>query len=278
MTQAGATVKTPLYAVPEGARKPLRVVMVGPADIPGWLRAFHELAAGYDWIELATVMVPDILLPRVPDVAADVRAVVTLEHAMLGDNRTLTPVPMPPGPAHADGISDASLSLRVSALAPDLILLLGPREWASTLAALAPLGCWHVDANLVDARYAGLSLLAPMLEGEHTTQMALMLKQVADSPIDLTVSWGRTRPSSFMKQREDAFLKLPGLLLRAMHRLAGGYVSVAPHSVATLDLRSQLPIGRAAGMRLLVLLLHAGLRRLTGRRRTAASAGPWYCA
>ena len=267
MKHAGATVKTPLYAVPEGARKPLRVVMVGPAEIPGWLRAFHDLAAGYDWIELRTVVVPETVIPQVRDVPADVRAVVALEHAMLGDNSTLAPVPMPSVPGHADAMPDASLSLRVSALSPDLILLLGPRESATALAALAPLGCWHVDANLVDARYAGLSLLAPMLQGEHTTQMALMLKQAAGSPIDLTVSWGRTRPSSFMKQREDAFRKLPGLLLRALHRLAGGYVSVVPHSVATLDLRSQLPMGRAVGMRVLVLLLQAGLRRITGKRR-----------
>lgn len=271
MKDAGATAKTPLYPPPEGCKRPLRVVMVGPQLIPGWVRAFHGLAADYDWIELIALNAPDAALPQVSAVTADVRAVIAFEHALLGANRSLAAVPMPSDPddASAGDAHGTPLCERISALHPDLVLLLGPHEWASTLAAMAPWGCWQLDASLIDERHAGLSLLAPMMRGENATQMALMLKQSASAPIDLAVSWGRTHASSFVKQRENSFLKLPGLLLRALHRLAGGYVSAAPHSVSTLQLQSQPPMGRAVGMRALLLIVKAGLRRLMGKRRNS---------
>ena len=267
MRDVGAPVKTPLYCTPEGSMRPLRVVMVGPAMIPGWLRAFHALAVSYDWIELVALVAPAAKVPQVASVPADVRAVVALEHALLKENCCLAPVAMPQEPAHAVQSDDAALLERIGALRPDLVILLGPQALASSLATRAPMGCWQLDASLVDERHAGLSLLAPMVRGEQATQMALMLKQAGDTPVDLAVSWGRTRVSSFLRQREDAFRKLPALLLRALHRLAGGYVSAAPHSVAIVQLQSQLPLGSAAGLRTLPLIARAFLRRITGRRR-----------
>jgi hypothetical protein len=238
--------------------------MVGPPAIPGWVRAFLDQAADYDWLDVTVLTVMDAALPEVARVSTDVRAVVAFEHALLGRNRSLALGPMPAGAeaARFDALPDA-----VSAARPDLVVLLGPSEWASMLATKAPWGCWHVDASLSDLRHAGLSLLAPMLRGENTTQMALMLTQREGSPIDLAVSWGRTRPSSFLKQREDAFLKLPGLLLRALHRLAGGYVAPASYAAASLHLQAQAPMGRAVGMRAMLLIVRAGLRRLMGKRR-----------
>lgn len=260
---------TPLYPEPAGVARPLRVVLLGPPQVPGWVRAFHALAMDCDWIELITVATPDAILPQVTGVAADLRAVIAFEHALLGGNRSLASVPMPssPDPADTGAANDIPLPARIGALRPDLVILLGPAAWASALAIEAPSGCWHLDASLVDARHAGLSLLAPMVHGENATQMALMLKPPGGAPMDLAVSWGRTRASSFLKQREDAFLKLPALLLRAVHRLAGGYVPAARHSVGSLQLQSQAPVGRAAGMRALLLIARALLRRLAGKRR-----------
>jgi hypothetical protein len=264
MKDPGAPARTPLYPAPEGCKRPLRVVLVGPASIPGWVRAFLDQAAGYDWLDLTVLAVADAVLPQVVRVSADVRAVVAFEHALLGRNRSLALVPTSPG---AEATRSETLPDAVSAARPDLVILLGPHEWATMLATKAPWGCWHVDASLSDLRHAGLSLLAPMLRGENTTQMALMLTQRDGSPIDLAVSWGRTRPSAFLKQREDAFLKLPGLLLRALHRLAGGYVAPASYAAASLHLQSQSPMGHAVGLRAMLLVARAGLRKLMGKRR-----------
>lgn len=269
MKDASMPPATPLYSAPQGLERPLRVVLVGPPRIPGWLGAFHRLAAAYDWIELVALAVPEAVLPQVAGVPADLRAVVAFEHALLGGNPSLAPVPMPSGPGDADACkaNGRTFAEHIRVLRPDLVILLGPQSWASTLAAEAPLGCWHLDASLVDERHAGLSLLAPMVRRDTVTPMALLLTQSTGAPIDLAVSWGRTRLSSFLRQREDAFLKLPGLLLRSLHQLAGGYVPTATRSVATLQLQSQQQIGRTAGARALLLIARACLRWLTGRRR-----------
>jgi hypothetical protein len=254
---------SPLYATPEGREQPLRVVLVCPAQVPAWLRAFHDLAAGYGWIELVTLTVAEAAAPAVDGVAADLRAFVAFEHAVLRGNQALEPVAMPAN----EHVGEASLPERVRAHAPDLVILLGSQAWASSMAADAPWGCWHLDASLVDRRHAGLSLLSPIVHGETATQMALMLRQSAMAPVDLAASWGKTRFTSFLLQREDAFRKLPALLLRAVHRLAAGYVPVARRSMATLQLRTQTPIRHAAGLRGLLATLGASPRWLTGWRR-----------
>ncbi|GAB3384677.1 glucosamine inositolphosphorylceramide transferase family protein [Lysobacter fragariae] len=267
MKDVDTPAKTPLYPAPEGFERPLRVVLVGPPQVPGWVSAFHALATVYDWIELVTLTDSAAVLPQVQGVAMDVRAFVALEHALLSGNRSLAPVPMPTDPgSHAEAwhAYDMPLPARISALHPDLVILVGPPAWAATLAGSAPWGCWCLDASLVDQRHAGLSLLAPMVRGETATQMALMLQEQDQAPIDLAVSWGRTRKSSFLVQREDAFRKLPALLLRALHRLAGGYVPANLHAVATVQLQSPSSMGGAVGVRALLSIVRASHRWLTG--------------
>lgn len=264
MKDTGARATMPLYPAPEGLERPLRVVLVGPLQVPGWVRAFHRLVADYDWIELIPLAAPDAVLPQVSDVALDVRAFVAFEHAFLGDSQSLSPVPMPSDPRHPH---EPPLPAHIEALRPDLVILLGPQAWAPALASVAPSGCWHLDASLVDQRYAGVSLLAPMVRGDIATQTALMLHEPAKAPIDLASSWGRTRASSFLKQREDAFRKLPSLLLRALHRLASGQVAATRYSAATLQLLSPMPTGHAVGVRALLSIARASPRWLTGWRR-----------
>lgn len=263
---------TPLYSAPEGLERALRVVIVGPDRVPGWIGAFARLAAAYDWIDLVTVTMPDSTLPRVHHVRPDVRALVAFEHVAFGANRSLAPVPMPlqDPPVHDHA---AQLPARVAALNPDLVILVGAPALAPALAAYAPLGCWQVDASLVDAHHAGLSLLSPLLNGEMATQMALVLHAPDGRQSDLAASWGRTHATSFLKQREDAFRKLPALLLRGLRGLAAGYGPEAAHAVATLRLQSQPGVGLDATVRAVQLIARASWRWLTGKRRTRRRIG-----
>lgn len=255
---------TPLYAWPDGLARPLRVVVVGPSHVPGWMGAFLALAGRAEWIVATAVVAADATLPRVEGVAADLRAFVALEHVMERSNRSLAPVPMPP----ALSVAGTSLAERIDGLKPDLAILVGATGWATALARQLDCGTWQVDASLLDRRHAGLSLLAPMVHREQATQVALMLEETGAGAVELSSSWGRTRPTSFLLQREDCFRKLPALLLRGLHRLAkGGGVAAQRGAPAVLRLQAPLPIGRAAGLRALATIARASPRWLTAWRR-----------
>ncbi|HEY5971326.1 MAG TPA: hypothetical protein VIT22_05025 [Pseudoxanthomonas sp.] len=233
--------------------------------MPAWVRAFHGLLEGYDWIELVMVTAPDAELPRVSGVAWGLRAFVALEHFLLGENRSLASVPMSPDPklpAAADAAGP--LPQRLNALSPDLVILAGTQSWATALADQLTSSCWHLDAGLLDKRHAGLSLLGPMLRRETATRMALMLQESSGASIELSASWGKTRATSFLKQREDAFRKLPALLLRALHRLAAEGAFKEHQSLATLRLQPQAPLGHAAALHALLSVVRASPRWLTG--------------
>jgi hypothetical protein len=261
-----ATPRTPLYATPEGRlQRPLRVVLLGPRQVPGWVHAFMGQAFGCDWLELVALVVPDAVLPMVHGVGVDMRAFVVLDRTGRSVSPTsLVPAAMPPGTLEA---SSTSLHARVAALAPDLVILFGPQAWISGLAELATWGCWHVDASLTDPRHAGLSLLAPMLRDEAATLMELVLQAGSDPPVHMARSWGRTRAVSFLVQREDAFRKLPSLLLRSLHRVAAGHVPCARRSEATLQLQAQPPLPRTAGLRAMLSTSRASMRSFRARFR-----------
>lgn len=275
MKDVGTQERTPLYPAPAGAVRPLRVTLVGPPQVPGWVRAFHGLVAGYDWIELTTLTAEDATLPKVSGIPGSVRALIAFEHALLGATRSLAAMPMPSGPLKDAGHAGAgpgrevALLDRINGSRPDLVIVLGTKPWASVLAGRIQCACWHVDASLLDDRCAGLSLLGPLMRRETATQMALVLREPNQAPVDLASSWGRTRATSFLKQREDAFRKLPALLLRALHRMARLGLAAGFLSMATLELRSQAPIGRFAGLRALLSMARASPPWLTGWFRNA---------
>ncbi|RNF83281.1 glucosamine inositolphosphorylceramide transferase family protein [Montanilutibacter psychrotolerans] len=265
---AAKPIVTPLYPRPCGLTRPLRVVLAAPPKAPAWVLAFHALAMDCDWVELITLTAPDAILPEVSGVPASLRAYVAFEHAVLGSNRSLDPVEIPDDQdVQSDEPHDTPLPDRIRALLPDLVILIGPRAWATALAGDVPWGCWLVDGSLIDARHAGLSLLGPMLRRESATHMTLMLQEETAGSIELAASWGKTRRTSFLFQREDAFRKVPALLLRSLHRLAEGHLPTPRRTVATLQLPPQRPMGRPAGMRVLLSTLRASPRWLTARRR-----------
>ncbi|KRD80131.1 hypothetical protein [Lysobacter sp. Root983] len=275
MKAVGARERTPLYAPPVGATRPLRVTLVGPPQVPGWVRAFHGLVAGYDWIELTTLSSAGASLPKVAGVPASVRALIAFERALLGPTRSLTAMPMPSGP-HGDAVlatagpgDEATLVERIAGARPDLLIVLGTKSWASALAAQTKCACWLVDASLLDDRHAGLQLLGPMLRRETATRMVLVLHAPNQTPVDLAASWGRTRATSFLKQREDAFRKLPALLLRALRRLAQGDLGAGAPAMASLELQPLAPLAPAAGLHAFASMLRASPRWMTGWFRNA---------
>lgn len=258
---AGRRAISPLYSVPMGPERPLRVVLAGPPQVPGWVREFHDLAAAHHWIECFALIAPGAALPKLRGVGADLRMLVTVERAMYGGDRGLALVPMPSTSGAADV---ASLPARITMLSPDLVLLLGPQGWARMLSARLTCGCWYIDASLADPRHAGLGLIGPMQCGEAATRMGLTLQPSTGAAVDLVASRGSTRAGSFLKQREAAFRKLPVLLLRALRRVASGQVANASGSMATLRL-SLAPPTRAAGLRVLPSIARVAARSLTRR-------------
>lgn len=261
--------RSPLYPVPEGATRPLRVVLVAPDRIPAWMSRFLELASEYPWIEVIVVAEQGMQVPRVDHVPVLVRVAVALESKLLGRNPCLERVALPSsGPGNINHVQDPlPIAQRVIALHPDLVLLLGPYGWAEMLAGSAVHGCWQVDATLVDERHAGVSLLSPMVRSDATTTVGIRLVQGDGPAVELGTSTGQTRAGSFLRQREAAFRKLPGLLLRALHRLAAGEAFTAPRSASVLHLAPLPPLGSLPGARAVLLLARAAVRRTMGRRR-----------
>lgn len=269
MNRQAVAPATVLYATPAGLERPLRVVLVAPRQVPGWVRAFHDLAACNEWIELVVVTAFEAPLPIVSDVSVDLRAIIAWEHCVhrQADANLLPQTIASDHELSADADAPAALQAQLSALCPDLVLLLGPQAWASALAPQAPWGCWHLDASLTDSRYAGLSLLAPMVRGETATHVELVVHGHARPPIVLAGSRGRTRATSFLKQRHDAFRKLPPLLLRALLRVAARRRPTLAGSWGTLQLQPQPTLGRATGLRLLMSTVRATGRSMVKRFR-----------
>lgn len=273
MTTRSAPKATMLYGAPAGMRRPFRVVMVAPESVPSWMSTFRDRADECEWMDVIVLPVVASHAPMVARVPILVRASIVLEALLLGKERSLERVSLAPSAGAFPGpTSDlAAVADAVGALDPDLVILLGPDTWSAGLAKAATYGCWRMDAELVDVRYAGVRLLSPMLRGAPTTHMGITLADGGGPPTELSGSVGQTRAGSFSRQRDAAFRKLPGLLLRAVRRLASGELHMARHSAGTLSLSPQPELGRLPGARAMALLAKAAVRRVIGRRRDGRS-------
>lgn len=278
---AAPATASPLYATPPGLARPLRVTLVMPQRIPAWLSTFLDMASATGWIDVSVLPVTGATLPTVAELPIDVRAFLAFERARRRwANATLSTVAIGArdgvtvAPEVRVNVEPAQLTARVRALQPDLVLSLGPPGWSEFLVDCAPWGCWNLDASLVDPDRAGTALLAPMLKDESATEIELELHSASLAPIGLVASWGSTRFGSFNLQREKSFLKLPMLLLRALHRLAADDLRVPRQHLAQLRLAPpKLPLGFAAGARALAITLYRGVQwQLQKRRRTP----PWF--
>lgn len=222
----GASIPSPLYAVPPNLGRPLRVVLVTPKRIPVWLGRFLQLASGTSWIAVSVLPVAGAELPAAPRMPLSLRMFLAFDRKRRKGIDMLRPVPVRArdclelAPAIQADASVGDLVARVGELRPNLVLSLGPRAWSQMLADCAPLGCWDIDASLADPEYAGAALLAPLVKGDAVTRLSIELEGATLSPWGHASSFGATRFGSFGAQRDTAFRKLPLLLLRMLHRLA----------------------------------------------------------
>lgn len=273
-----ATAVTPLYPPPGDPAHRLRVVLVAPASVPGWMRAFRDLAVRTGWIDLVVVSGFDVPAPDIGKIPADMRLFLALERSLHRNaNASLEPEVIVRGGAghRAEGVLER-LAGQVEAMSPGVILLSGPTAWAASLAPLARFGCWHLDASLTDRHYAGLSLVEPVLKGDVSTRVELVLRGANGEGAVLAGGSCRTRLPSFLMTRDDAFAKLPQLLLRALLRLADSptATSVFPgggawpeRQPATLGLAPRAATAQNDGLRLLLSTCVAKIRSLVGRSR-----------
>lgn len=260
--------RTPLYSEPRGVERPLRVALVVPPAVPQWAASLLALGSDYPWLDLLPVIAIKASLPKVEGTLPGVRLVVRLENALLGPSRVLQRTSVNRVDGHGGTEPrEEPLGERLVALRPDLVIVFGDYALAENLSAVATHGCWWVAPELLDDPFAAVALLAPMLRGEHTTHVGLVLRQPDGTEVELAASRGQTRAGSFFRQRETALLKLPGLLLRALRRLAGGESLAPPKSMATLRLSEQGTMPRFAGGRTLWRIVKATARRVTGRNR-----------
>ena len=270
MSREAAAV-TPLYPVSGERGRPSRVVLVAPASVPGWLRAFRDLAVRTGWIDLVLVSGFDVPAPDFEEIGFDMRLFLALERVVHRNaNASLEPevIAREPPAHHAQDALERLLE-QVQALSPDVVLLIGPQAWAARLAPLARLGCWHLDASLVDPRYAGLSLAGSVLRADPATRVELVLQDADGVETALAGSSSRTRLPSFLMTRNDAFSKLPQLLLRGLLRAASSTStstgSWQERQPVTLKLSPRAPSGPNEGLRLLLATSLAKVRSLARR-------------
>jgi hypothetical protein len=279
-TVAAPAIPSPLYATPPEGSQRLRVTLVAPTQMPIWLARFVELATRSGWVDLVVLpVIGEQPQPAIADVPADMRAYLALDRIRRRHSRTLGSVALDQRegvvvePAIQFGANVAPLRTRIAALRPDLILLLGTDSWATALADRAQWGCWRLDASLTDIRRAGVSLLEPVLKGESATAVELELECGETKPINLAVSWGASWPGSFNLQRDQAFLKLPALLMRALRRLSNGDLALPPGQLARLRLApTRIPLRFGAGLRAFAITLRHIARWQVQKRRPE---DPW---
>jgi|GEM_PF-489470 len=234
-----------LYGSDAAGRAPLRVALVTPLEAPAWIAAFLAGAASREWLEVSVVLAGFEAPAAAVHVAADVRAFLAVERlrrrrsgdGMLKRIDVSESARRHGAPLIAGGGDFARLRADLGRIAPDVVLLHGERAAAEALADCAPWGCWRIDASLSDPRFAGLGLLAPLLDGELATPIELELAfDDGERRIALAGGNGATHAGSFGLQREQALRRLPSLLLRGLRDLRAGAVSLPPRRAADLRL------------------------------------------
>lgn len=278
-TAAPAVARTPLYASPPGSMDTLRVVLVVPRQMPAWLLRFFDLAADTDWLDLVVVPIDGGPPAAAAALPADLRALLRYE-------RRRTPsvamaavvVESREGVAFAaaigSGTDTVALRAQVGLLQPDLLLLLGAPHWAEALGDRALWGCWVLDVDFSDAGRAAQALLGPVMRGDVATAVELRLHHLDRPPTGLVTSWGSTCRESASVQREQAFTKIPALLLRSLRRLASGDLRVPARRTARLQLASGSTSGVGVGLRALARTL--GFRWAARRRLAQTGETAWH--
>lgn len=263
--------QTRLYPGLAQGRNPLHVLLLSPRSVPGWIADFIALARTGHSVRITVIAIDgEVQTEGSPSLPLDMRLFLALErlrHRDMGERIRRAEL----SPAPASAVSSTDLADRVAQVAaehaPDLVLLDGPVHWHAALAGIARLGCWRIDCNLLDTRYAGLALLAPVLAGEDATPCNLVLVDESGTTSALVSSVGTTHPGSFRLQRNHAFAKLPAMLLRALREISGRDIHSDSTPVLRLMIESRAPFRFGAGIRAFLTTLRHILRWQIQKRR-----------
>lgn len=280
-----AAERTPLYSSGDGS--PLKVALVTPRVVPGWLVQFAALAARSRAVELAVLTTSGTFDAGRQSVAFDVRMFLWLERMLVGSALKLAGKDSqgPLSPVRLDRVGDGCALTRcegaedvitgLGRLSPDLIVSCVGADESLRFATLAKHGCWQVRGDLLDPATAGVALLQPMLDEASTTAFGLELVPAGReaSVMELGTSFGATKASSFLQQRDLAFRKLPSLLLRALRGVRSGTTS-SPPGACELRLSPPAPsLGAGSGFR----AFYTGVKQALGwRHRRHMAQLPWF--
>lgn len=243
---ATQAVRSRLYGIDASGRAPLRVALVVPLEVPAWIARLLAGAAGREWIEVSVVLA-ELQAPSAPQrIPPDLRAFLAMERlrrrhssdSMLKRIDVSEAARRYGAPLIAGGADVAQLRTDLQRLAPDVVLLHGESAAAEALADCAPWGCWRIGGELGDERFAGIGLLAPLLDGELATPIALELAFGGSDAqrVELAGGNGATHAGSFGLQREQVLRRLPSLLLRGLRDLHAGAMPMPQRRAADLRL------------------------------------------
>ncbi|MCF7220945.1 glucosamine inositolphosphorylceramide transferase family protein [Marilutibacter chinensis] len=211
---------SPLYLADVRRAGPLRVVLVTPATMPGWLDDFMRLAGRAGWLDVDVLPVAGAKLPGSDCRRPELRMALAVERwrSPAGTGfATVVPVPqsgMARPPSAPESGRDAAL-MWLRERRPDLVILAADLEGAAEIAAGARRGCWRLDASLLHECDATFVLLSPLIEPAATT-VGLEADRVDGTWRPLAVGTAATYRASLSGQRERACRKLPALLLRGL--------------------------------------------------------------
>ena len=263
--------QTRLYPGLKPGACPLQVVLLVPQHSPRWLADLAGLAhAGPSVVVSVVTIEGDFPAGPVPVLPLDMRLYLTLErlrHRNLGDRLTLVDLSALRNTHVQVADSSERVAGVVASLQPDVVLLVGPPSWQPKLAAVAQKGCWRIDGSVLDPRYAGLSLLWPVLAGTNTSLIDLVLTDANGATTLLGSSVGTTHPGSFRLQRDRAFAKLPAMLLRSLRQLAHGDLQLPDIKPARLMLMPVRRFKLGQGLRALLITLRHTVRWQIQKRR-----------
>ena len=281
--------RTALYAEPREGVRALKLVLVIPRRIPAWLRSLLELAAENPWLEVVAIPVAGQVPGQPIHAPIDLRVFLALERMLLRpvlsllrrDSTPLSEVVLASCAgvmvAHEARAGEGSQPIvdRLALLKPDLVILSGFADWATALAGTAKWGCWSLDPGVVDAKHAGLPLLASILNGENATPISLELDVAPAPAVLLDTAWGPTRTISFSQHRDQAFVKLPAMVMRVLRKLADGNLPLPPQPrSAVLRLASaQIPYPPGTGWRAFWTTMRYALQWVPRWRRNQR---PWF--
>lgn len=211
----GRGAASPLYPSPS---RPLRVVLLAGAKVPGWINGFLRLAGDTPWLDVRVFLVHDARASADVPGRTALRLALALERRrarsrerflepLSQDGRTL------PGES---GRSRDEVLAGLAALRPELVVAAVDGEWIEDAAATATGGCWCLEPSLRRELDLLSSLLPPMLQPGAATSVALQLQSRKDGWRRLSGGRMATCRAALDGQLKRACDKLPSLMLRAL--------------------------------------------------------------